>query len=269
MRKKITVDAEKCVHCGMCIKDCVLGIIAFDGNDIPHYTPGGEKQCVGCQHCMAICPSGALSFGDKNAQDSSPVGLGNSADLLQLIKSRRSYRFYKNEDVPADKLQQLIAMLPFIPTGGNADNLHFSIVATKEKMEAIRATTYSAILKLQQLSKFQMAAKNAYTEGKDIIYRGAPSLVAVAIDKEKTIEGCETADPIIALSYFELYAQSLGLGTVWCDMALTIANQLPEVYALLEIPSNYTLNYVMLFGVPAIKYTRTIQPEMFAVKLLR
>ncbi|MBQ9407619.1 MAG: nitroreductase family protein [Desulfovibrio sp.] len=269
MRPSITVDKERCVHCGLCLQDCVLGILAFDADEHPHYVPGGESQCVGCQHCMAICPTGALSFGEKNPQNSTPVGYGNSDDLLQLIKSRRSVRHYKEENVPEETLRKLAGMLPYIPTGGNADNLFFSVIATREKMDALRKTTYAKIQAMPNPSGFQLAAREAFQQGKDIIYRGAPAMISVAIDRTKTIAGCETADPIIALSYFELYAQSMGLGTLWCDMAVTIAKQVPDVYALLEIPSQYELNYTILFGLPAISYARTIQPEMFSVKMLR
>ncbi len=269
MQKTIAVDASKCVHCGMCIQDCVLGIIEFDDNEIPQHTSGGSQQCVACQHCMAVCPTGALSFGGKDPEKSFPVGFGNSDDLLRLIQSRRSIRFYKNESLPADKVAKLTAMLPYIPTGGNADNLHFSLVATKEKMEAIRKTTYETILAKKSSSRVSVNARQACKTGDDIVYRGAPSLVAVSIDLAKTIPGCENADPIIALSYIELYAQSLGLGTLWCDMAVMVANEYPEVHRLLEIPANYTLCYIMLLGLPGITYTRTIQPEMFTVKLLK
>ena len=269
MLKSISIDTEKCIHCGLCIKDCALGILEFDDDKVPHYTENGANLCIGCQHCMAICPQGALSFGGKDPKQSFPVGFGKSEDLLRLIQSRRSVRFYKKDNVPAETLDRLIKMLPFIPTGGNADNLHFSIIATREKMDAIRQVTYNTIMASNDTSKFQATARNAFAAGNDIIYRGASGMIAVAIDHSKTIEGCETADPIIALSYFELYAQSLGVGTVWCDMAVTIAKQLPDVYALLEIPKNYTLNYTMLFGLPAIAYSRTIQPEMFNIKLLK
>ena len=136
-------------------------------------------------------------------------------------------------------------------------------------MDEIRKTTYDIVMSRENPSYIEALAKDAFSKGNDIIYRGAPSMIAVAIDKSKTVKGCETADPIIALSYFELYAQSLGLGTLWCDLALTISRQIPEVYALLEIPQNYTLDYIMLFGIPRVKYSRTVQPEKFDIKLLR
>ncbi len=136
-------------------------------------------------------------------------------------------------------------------------------------MDKIRKATYDAVKETSNSNRLFSSAKEAALSGKDVIYRDAPGMIAVAIDKEKTIPGCETADPIIALSYIELYAQSLGLGTLWCDYAVTILNLLPKAYELLEIPSNYSLNYTLMFGVPAIKYKRTIQPEMFTVKHLR
>lgn len=268
MKKSITIDKEKCIHCGMCIRDCIVHCIRFDAAKIPEYVEGGDKICVGCQHCMAICPAGALSFGDKNPADSEPVGYGNSEDLLRLIKSRRSVRFYKNQDIPKETLDKLIEMLAYPPTGGNVDSLHFSIVGTAAKMREFAKLTREIVLKLESDSPIINFVKAQYAEGNDYIYRGAPSMVAVSVDKAKAIVGCENADPIISMSYLELYAQSLGLGTLWTDITLMMAKMLPEVHALLEIPEGYELNYVMLLGMPTVKYKRTVQREPASVKII-
>ena len=58
MQKSITIDKNKCIHCGKC----------------------------GCQHCMATCPVDALSFGGKNPAESELVDNWNGDDLLKLIK---------------------------------------------------------------------------------------------------------------------------------------------------------------------------------------
>lgn len=268
MTKSITVDASKCIHCGMCIRDCIVNCIQFDAEKIPSYVEGGDKICVGCQHCMAICPKGALSFGGKNPADSDVAGYGNSDELLRLIKSRRSVRFFKKQDVPPEKLSKLVDMLAFPPKGGNVDSLHFSIIGTAEKMRAIEKLTYETIKSIPQGSPVIEFCRDNYNKGVDFIYRGAPSLVAVSVDKSKAISGCENADPIIALSYLELYAQSLGLGTLWTDAALSVANELPTVKAMLEIPAGYELNYIMLLGVPAVKYSRTVQREPANVNII-
>ncbi len=76
-------------------------------------------------------------------------------------------------------------------------------------------------------------------------------------------------DSAIALSFVELYAQSLGLGAVWCGLALHAALHSPAVYALLEIPEKYTLSSTLLLGVSSGKYQGTVQPEPFSMRVLR
>lgn len=268
MTKSISVNADKCIHCGMCVRDCIVQCLQFDDEKIPRYVDGGEKICVACQHCMAICPKGALSFGGKNLDESEPASYGDSEELLRLIKSRRSVRAFKQQDVPSEKISKLIEMLAFPPKGGNVDSLHFSIVGTAEKMRAIEKLTYETIQAVDKASPVIEFCRENYNRGVDFIYRGAPSMVAVSVNKSKAIAGCENADPIIALSYLELYAQSLGLGTLWSDCTLSVANELPEVKAMLEIPDGYELNYIMLLGVPAVKYRRTVQREPANVKII-
>ena len=268
MTKSISVDRSKCIHCGMCIRDCIVQCIQFDAEKIPRYVEGGEKICVACQHCMAICPKGALSFGGKNPGELEPAACANSDELLQLIKSRRSFRFYKKQDVPTEKISKIIDMLAFPPKGGNINTLHFSIVGTAEKMREISRVTYEKIQTRENPTPTMKFCLENFKAGADFVYRDAPSLVAVSVDKSKAIPGCENADPIISLSYLELYAQSLGLGTLWTDAALTIAQEIPEVRALLEIPEGYDLNYIMLLGVPAVKYQRTVNREPANVKII-
>lgn len=268
MEKKITIDKDKCIHCGMCIRECVVGCIQFNEAKIPQYIPDGSKMCVGCQHCFAVCPTGALSFGDKNPGDSLQVDYGDSERLLRLIKSRRSVRFFKKQDVPKEKISQIVDMLAYPPKGGNADSLHFSIVGTAEQMERIISFTYKTIQGIENGSPVIKFCRENFSKGIDFIYRGAPSLIAVSVDKSKAVAGCENADPIIALSYLDLYAQSLGLGTLWSDCTLTVMNELPEVKAMLEIPEGFELNYTMLLGMPTVKYQRTVQRESAYVKII-
>ena len=268
MTKSITVDKEKCIHCGACIRDCIVKCIAFDDEKIPCYAPGGAEKCVACQHCFAVCPTGALSFGGKNPADSPDAGYGDSEELLRLIQSRRSVRFFQERDIPTEIMEKLVAMLAFPPKCGNADSLHVSIVGTAAKMRAIEKFTYETIQAIEKGSPIIEFCRENFNKGIDFIYRGAPSLVAVSVNKAKAVPGCENADPIIALSYLDLYAQSLGLGTLWSDCALSVANELPEIKAMLEIPAGFELNYVMLIGVPAVKYRRTVQRESANVKIV-
>ncbi len=261
--KTISIDREKCVRCGLCVNDCLSGCIAFDDENYPKMA--AEERCISCQHCLAICPSGALTFNDKRPENSEPVDYN---DILRLIKSRRSVRQYMEEEIPADIMSKLKEMLPYIPTGRNSHSLYFSIVETKSAMDVIRKKVNELLIKtlsykaisplLDKFSKY----KDALVKGEDIIFRGAPHMIVVS---SSVTAPCATIDPIIALSYFELYAQHLGVGTCWCGLAQICLKFYPEVCEMLEIPSGYKPVYVMLFGTPKIKYQRTIQPEPYSI----
>ena len=261
--KTISIDKEKCVRCGLCISDCLSGCIAFDKENYPEMAD--ESRCISCQHCMAICPAGALSFNGKNPENSEPVDYN---EILRLIKSRRSVRQYKEEEISSENMQKLKEMLPYIPTGCNAHSLHFSIVETKSAMNVIRKRVNELLVKTLSykvisplLDKFSRY-KNALINGEDVIFRDAPHMIVVS---SSVTAPCATVDPIIALSYFELYAQHLGVGTCWCGFAEACLKFFPEICDMLEIPSGYKPVYVMLFGMPKVKYQRTIQPEPYKI----
>ncbi len=261
--KTITIDKDKCVRCGLCISDCVSGCIDFDSDNFPHMVD--EARCISCQHCLSICPTGALTFNDKKPENSEETDYN---DILKLIKSRRSVRQYKEEEIPTEIMVKLKEMLPYIPTGCNAHSLHFSIVETKSAMDIIRkrvnellvkTLSYKAISPL--LDKFSRY-KDALVKGEDVIFRNAPHMVVVS---SPLTAPCANVDPIIALSYFELYAQHLGIGTCWCGFAEFCLKFFPEICEMLEIPSGYKPVYVMLFGTPKVKYQRTPQPEAYKI----
>ena len=271
MKKTITVNKEKCIHCGLCIKDCFIGCLGFGQDKIPAYRPGMEQNCAGCQHCMTVCPRGALSFGGLNPDEMQKSTFADPDDLLGMIKSRRSVRSYKQKDVPSDKIEKIKEMLSYPPTGGNFDNLHFTIIVSNERMNEIRKITYDAISSLTPESPmYQMKGfvETSVAAGRDIVYAGAPAMIVAAVNKSLFAPGCDTVDPIIALSYFELYAASLGLGTLWDDFAVTVAAAIPEVYEKLEIPDDYKLSFILTFGEPAVKYPRAAKKNAHSIKVI-
>lgn len=261
--KTITIDKEKCIRCGLCISDCLSSCIEFDEDNFPQMK--AEERCISCQHCLAICPTGALSFNEKHPENSQAADYN---DILGLIKSRRSVRQYKDEEISEETFSKLKEMLPFIPTGCNSHSLHFSIVEKKSAMDIIRNRVNELLIKTMSykalapiVNKFSKY-KDAFINGEDVIFRGAPHMVVVS---SPITAPCATVDPIIALSYFELYAQHLGLGTCWCGFAQVCLKIFPEICEMLEIPSGYKPVYVMLLGIPAVKYQRTIQPEPYKI----
>lgn len=265
------IDETKCVHCGLCEKDCITKVFTFDRNGFPRAT--NEQNCIGCQHCMSICPAGAISVFDKNPENASkPWGEGfNSEMILNLIQSRRSCRQYKNQNVDAETMNKLKYMLNFPPTGCNYKKLQFSIIDNVKVMNEFRNHTNEKLKKIlstapvkaltEKFSKY----KDAIFAGEDIIFRGAPHMI-VASNSVKA--PCAREDAVIALSYFELYANSLGLGTCWCGYAQALLNAFPELCEFLDIKDGYLPGYVMLFGPKNVNYPRNIQPDNANIKII-
>lgn len=265
--KNITIDKEKCVKCGLCISDCVSACIDFDEENYPKMQDG--ERCISCQHCLAICPTGALSFEDKNPENSEPI---DKSTILGLIKSRKSIRQFKKEEISEENLNKIKEMLPYIPTGCNSHDLHFSIIEKREVMDIIREKTRNYILKTMSykilspiMNKFSRY-KNAFLDGEDVIFRQAPHMIIVS---SPITAPCANVDPIIALCYIELLANSLNLGTCWCGFAQICFKFFPELCEIAEIPMGYKPVYCMLLGIPAVNYKRTTQPKAYKISSIK
>lgn len=261
MNINLKINEEKCIHCGMCIKDCPGGVLEFDENKIPAIRPSGQNNCIKCQHCLAICPAGAISVFSKNPDDSEMAGNINPDKLLNLIKTRRSFRQFKSQNVPFEIMDKLKDMLNFVPTGCNSRDFYFNFVEDINVMDEYREYVLAKLKNLiwllpKKFSNYKKSIQN----GDDVIFRNAPHMLIVSINKKAP---CKDIDPVIALSYFDLYAQSLGLGTLWCGFADIAFKLFPKLKKSLKLPKDHKIGYIMLFGMPKIKYQRAIQPDNY------
>lgn len=256
------VDEQKCIHCGLCVQDCITSVLEYNANGTPEVKR--EKNCIGCQHCLSVCPVGAISIYDKNPEESQKVFNQNPDMVLNLIQSRRSIRKYKQENVSKETLQKLKDMLKWVPTGCNYHRLHFAFIEDIEIMNKFRNHVNEKVLNaltktpVKAVSDKFGAFTQSFINGEDVIFRGAPHMVIVSNSIKAP---CLPEDPIIALSYLELYAHSLGLGTCWCGLGQMCMQLFPELEKYIELPEGYRSEYVMLFGNKDINYPRTTQPE--------
>lgn len=267
------VDKSKCIHCGLCEKDCIAQIIHLNTDNIPSISKDDESRCIKCQHCLAVCPVGAISIFGKNPEESKDCNnFPDDEKMLNIIQSRKSFRHYKHENLSPEIIQKLKDMFKYSPTGCNFHKLHISIIDDVEVMDRFRNRTNNKIKSLFLSKTFNAITKkfekykSAFLNGDDVIFRKAPHMVVVSVPVNAP---CANEDPIIALSYFELYAQSLGIGTLWCGFAQICLKVFPDLCEFLEIPDGYKPGYVMLFGPADIKYSRTTQPEEITIKTVK
>ena len=265
---QFAVDGDRCTRCGQCVRDCVAKIIIQDGADVPRISPEDEANCIRCQHCLAVCPEAAVKIFGLDPADSQPLtedGLPSLDKMLTLVRGRRSVRQYRDENVDAGLLRQLLETLGNAPTGVNRRALTFSVIDDRETMQRFRAKTYDLIAEAiasgqvpGHRSGFLQEVSSAWREkSEDTIFRGAPHLLAVSAGPDSV---CPQEDVTLALAYFELMAQCAGLGTVWCGLAKWAMEAVSELKEVAGIPPDSSY-YVMLFGLPAVRYPRTVRRD--------
>ena len=267
----ISFDASKCIRCGRCIADCIVQVIQRGEDGLPFIPKPLAKHCMKCQHCLAVCPAGAVTCHGHTPEDCIPTGpLPDEARMMNLIRQRRSVRFYKQENLPPEVMDKLLASLRWIPTGCNDHRLAFTVVDDLAKMEPFHT-------KMRKITRFLLKSgimrivypgykrfEKSMLEGYDFVFRNAPHMIVAAYPKDAP---CGTFDASIALTQFDLYAQSLGVGTLWCGFAYYAFQYNRGMRSLLQLPPGYKVGAVMLFGPPAVEYPRATDPEPYKVIL--
>lgn len=255
----IQVNLEICTRCGICAEVCPSGIIQV-GETGPALT--APKACIRCGHCVAVCPHGAMD-NNRNPLANQPaiiqLPVVDAGTAEQFLRSRRSIRAYKPEPVPRELLARLLDIARFAPTGGNSQGISYLVLGDANVMKQI---TEAVINWLEEQIRQEVAWVKPYAgmakiyrqTGYDIVLRSAPHLV-VALASAKNPIGRDNAR--FALTYLELFAPSIGLGSCWAgffEMA-AFSGHAP-LLSLLGIPEGKAVAGALMIGTPKYRYWR-------------
>ena len=261
------VNQATCIKCSKCVTECPARIISMD-DGIPFITQEKEALCYKCEHCLSICPTASISILGYDPKNSLPLtgNLPDSPQMELLIKARRAVRQYKPENLEQDVIKNLLEVACYAPTGRNTRQVRFTVVDNRLKLAEIRDEMMAKLVKISNgpgfpvgMEFFSSYVKQWEEERIDFIFRGAPHFIIASAPKDIPTP---SEDCVIALTTFELYAQTLGVGTVWDGLAKWLISELlPEFKTRLGIPEDHVIGYAMAFGKPAVNYTRTAQHE--------
>lgn len=259
------VDKEKCVGCGICVKDCFPGVIkiADDKAKIRNLA------CIKCGHCIAVCPKGAISTDEyrmEDVKDYNEAEFNIEADrLLNFIKFRRSTRQFKDSDVETEKIIKIIEAGRFTQTATNSQNVSYIVVkdnikklkemaleSLKAKGEEILENSDPQTMAYKGYAKMWIKIYNDYKENpkNDRLFFNAPALILVV--SESPINAS------LASSNMELMTNALGLGTFFSGFFALAAQWNDEIRKLIGIEENKEIVTCMVIGYPNVKYFRTV-----------
>lgn len=257
---KFSVDASKCVSCGLCLKDCLFSILELQDGKPVFSKP---ELCTGCLHCYAICPEGAIRMDGNDPAKALPLEkIPTSSEVGAFIRQRRSIRQFRQENLEAGAMRGMLEMAWNAPSGVNQHHLQISVIDDIGEMDVFRKYLYGEIGKMKdagtldaRLLAFLGPSQEDWLKN-DVLFRGAPHMVVASCAKNAATG---IPDCLIYLSYLEMLASAAGFGTLWCGLVYRLLKALPEAEKRLGIPQDHETGYVMLLGKPAVRYARGLE----------
>jgi nitroreductase/NAD-dependent dihydropyrimidine dehydrogenase PreA subunit len=257
------VDKEKCNHDGICVAECPARVIRLDSADeVPVPEPDFATYCIACGHCVAVCPTGAFTLNWLPSGQCPPVDkdLQPSREQAEhFLRSRRSIRNFRDKPVERSKLAKLLEIACCAPSAKNNQPWSWTVVESAEEVRRLSGLAVEfmrGVIQAQPelaatLSFTRVAA--AWDEGVDRVCRGAPHVIVGHCDKNYAFGAEDTA---LALSYLEIFAPALGLGTCWAGYLYTAVNNHPPLFEALKLPAGHRAFGAVMVGSPKFRYQR-------------
>jgi nitroreductase/NAD-dependent dihydropyrimidine dehydrogenase PreA subunit len=257
----IAINERTCTKCGICADECPSHIISFQTGSFPQILKRAETGCIRCGHCVAICPTASLNHRDEPLEKAIDVldDLKVTPEQCeQLLKGRRSVRVFKDQPVPREIIAHLIEVASYAPTGHNSQEVEWLVIDNKKNLAHIEDLATGWIEWVitnqpQMAASFNMKAMlERQKVNHNTFLRGASALLVTHANDQRMA----SIDSAIALGYLDLAANTLGLGTCWAGLVLSMANTFPPIKEAIALPEGHSALGCLMLGYNRFKYQR-------------
>lgn len=160
-------------------------------------------------------------------------------EVLKAIKSRRSVRNFKQDQISQENLELILEAGIYAPTANNEQPWHFTVIQNEEFLRYINDKTREEMAGADIEWVKKMGSNPAF-----YVTYNAPTLIIVSGRTDAT---AWSADCAAAIENILLAAESLDIGSVWLGLLRYYYRQEDEVNKL-GIPEGYQPYYGIALG---------------------
>ena len=211
--------------------------------------------------------------------------------LETLIRTRRSVRQWKKQDVPDDVLKKAVELATWAPNGGNFQGWRFIVIKNPALIGKMANAVQSVADKVAGWPiEAQWKEEIVRHQKKSSFFKEAPVCIAVFVNKyesvmDKVLIARESLDPeakkilvfrrsaptslqsvAAAVTTMLLVLHNAGLGAVWLGNPL-IAKK--EIESMLKVPADLNLVSLVAMGYPAESPQKDRRPVEEVMEFIR
>ncbi|MBN2160308.1 MAG: nitroreductase family protein [Spirochaetes bacterium] len=271
----ITRLDDRCSNCGLCARDCVMGVWRIvDGKP----APVRPDMCNRCSHCIAVCPRDAILHEGLDAAQAVKVNKNriNPQAYREIVMSRRSVRQYRDRPVPREVIEKILDLARYSPTASNDQNVGYIVVTDAKLIRKCADDIFSFAgrwydrtkkgigrviadltgISLQRYVRIMEYSQQQNAEtGRDFILHGAPVLILVHAPARANYASDNCA---IAATNIINYAHALGLGTCYIGLLTLALRFRKNLMKMLHLPAGRKVFASLVMGYPAYAHIKTV-----------
>lgn len=263
----IHINQALCTLCEACVRICHTTCISVNDKNLNI----NYDLCSTCCQCAAICPNGALTWSKTPTRKINKDILPSAENLLELFKTRRSIRKFKDEPIEEEKLEYICQTAKLAPT--NVFDIELAVITDPKLISELELVSIKFIQKVSsRLYSFQPAfrilskltpavneidrIKTNNTLKRKSIFQGAKALIIITADPR--IPHAELSCQY-ALYNMALIAQTMGIGSCISGSGKMILSRSKEIKQRLTIPKNKKILGILFLGNPQVQFIRTVE----------
>jgi NAD-dependent dihydropyrimidine dehydrogenase PreA subunit/nitroreductase len=270
----VIIDEHKCIGCGSCVEICHEGCMRLDGGTVVI----DNMLCSTCTQCIAVCPQAALSWAGVRAVPYDRSRLPTPEQLDELLKERRTMRFFAADRIERGLLQEIVGYGIYAPT----NNYHLQAIIVDDEetialLDRICTETSARIYRLIYKPKLVFGLLSRLTSSlketdkvkfEHVIARGytlhkPPAIVFVV--GERWVAHSE-ASAQYCLYNMMLYAQAKGLGCCLWGGGKLLLNRNRAARERLGMQRGEHILGIVVLGHPAVEFANKVEGKHLPIR---